>query len=93
MKTFQQFLAEGIDDISINKKEYSWGTLITIRKGIHYTAVLHPEHQKQILSLANGDCEHFTDEQGIKWEVTRNENVITLESGHRILSFDRSEIE
>jgi hypothetical protein len=95
MKTFQEFLSESTSNapISIKKSEHSWGTLILVEKGIDYRAVLHPEHQEMILSLADGETKKFEDEQGIKWNATRNGEDITLKADYRILTFKRSEIE
>lgn len=92
MKTFEDYLGE---EIVVKKTNYSWGRLVTVKKGAHFAAVMHPDHQKAVHSLEDGQTHTFKDEQGKHWRATRKEDKIHLVNKHepsQRLEFNRSEI-
>lgn len=56
--------------LSTKEENYSWGRLITVAKGNGWAAILHPEHQRSIQKLGEGESYNFEDEQGKNWKVT-----------------------
>lgn len=50
--------------VSVDKKNYSWGKLITVRHGSSHSFPLHPEHQEKIKNLKDGESTAFRDETG-----------------------------
>jgi len=46
--------------VRVSVRQYEWGTLRTISRGVLYACVIHPEHVQSIR-----DAEPFTDEQAI----------------------------
>lgn len=67
------FLEESFEraPITVNKKNYSWGKMITIHQGNMNTYPLHPIHQEKIRNLKDGETTNFTDETGSKIESKR----------------------
>jgi hypothetical protein len=72
----------------VDVKTYPWGNLVTVSKGISYKAVLHPEHQEKILSLAEGGSTRFKDEQSYSWEASRKGDRVFLKAPGMSLDFD-----
>lgn len=60
-----------------SKRTYGWGDLRVLRKGSSYTCVIHPEH----LEAINRE-EAFTDEQGMRWQPTIADGIVTLRHGN-----------
>jgi hypothetical protein len=50
--------------VSINKKDYNWGKMITVHDGNSNSYPLHPEHQKKIRNLKPNESTKFKDETG-----------------------------
>lgn len=50
--------------VQVDKKNYSWGKMITVRHGSSHSFPLHPEHQEKIKNLKDGESTAFRDETG-----------------------------
>jgi hypothetical protein len=50
--------------VQVDKKNYSWGKMITVRHGSSHSFPLHPEHQEKIKNLKDGESTAFKDETG-----------------------------
>jgi hypothetical protein len=48
--------------ISVKKANYSWGKMVTVHHGASTSYPLHPEHQKAIAKLGDGEKTSFKDE-------------------------------
>lgn len=55
----------------IETKKYSWGKMVTLHHGAHWTIPLHPEHQEAIAKLKDGEHTNIKDETGRKLKVHR----------------------
>lgn len=58
---------------TLTKRSFSWGDVKVLKKSIHYTCVIHPEHLKAI-----NEGKSFKDEQGCRWETQIKDGVVTL---------------
>lgn len=69
--------------VSVSKKDYSWGKMVTIHHGADTSYPLHPEHQKAIKALRPSG-EHsktsFKDETGRQVHATREGDKVHLMS-------------
>jgi len=66
------------EKVSVNKKEYSWGKMITVLHGASHTFPLHPEHQEKIAKLKDGESVSFTDETKSKVKAHREGDTVHL---------------
>jgi len=48
--------------VSVKKADYSWGKMMTVHHGASTSYPLHPEHQKAIAKLGDGERTSFKDE-------------------------------
>lgn len=77
MKTLNQFLNES-SRVSVDKKKYSWGKMVTVHDGKSRTFPLHPEHQRAIGNLADGESTSFKDETGAIVTAHRKDSQVHL---------------
>lgn len=75
MLSFKQFISEAV---TVNKKNYSWGKMITVHHGSSHSYPLHPEHQEKIKSLSDGESTAFKDETGAHVTAHREGDQIHL---------------
>ncbi len=66
------------ETVSVKKKDYSWGKMITVHHGSSHSFPLHPEHQEAIKKLSDGATTHFKDETGSRVSASRDGDTITL---------------
>lgn len=64
--------------VRVNKQKYSWGQLITVHDGKDNSFPLHPDHQKKIKSLNDGQKITFKDETGALVTAHRKGDQIYL---------------
>ena len=58
-----QAFKESLDEaVTVAKKDYSWGKMVTVHHGSSTSYPLHPEHQSAIKKLKDGDKTSFKDE-------------------------------
>ena len=65
-------------NVTVHKKDYSWGRMVTIHQGSDQSFPLHPEHQEVIKNLKDGDKKHFKIETGSRVNVSRQGDTISL---------------
>lgn len=69
----------GLDEaVQVNKKNYSWGKMITVRHGSSHSFPLHPEHQEKIKNLKDGESTAFKDETGSHVTASREGDKVHL---------------
>lgn len=74
-------VAEDVDldeAVTVNKKNYSWGKMVTVHQGASTTYPLHPEHQEKIRKLSDGDKTTFKDETGATVHAHRSGDTVHL---------------
>jgi len=59
-------------------ESYGWGKLRKVELGNEIKAIIHPEDWEQISTISDGGSTGYTDEQGIKWTVTRDGDDLTF---------------
>lgn len=64
--------------VTVNKKNYSWGKMITVHQGSATSYPLHPEHQEKIRKLSDGDKTSFKDETGATVHARRSGDTVHL---------------
>jgi superoxide dismutase len=64
--------------VTVNKKNYSWGKMVTVHQGASTTYPLHPEHQEKIRKLSDGDKTTFKDETGATVHAHRSGDTVHL---------------
>lgn len=64
--------------VTVNKKNYSWGKMVTVHQGASTTYPLHPEHQEKIRKLSDGDKTSFKDETGATVHAHRSGDTVHL---------------
>jgi hypothetical protein len=70
---------EHLDEVvQVDKKNYSWGKMITVRHGSSHSFPLHPEHQEKIGKLNDGESTAFKDETGSRVTATRQGDKVHL---------------
>lgn len=69
--------------VKVEKKKYSWGKMVTVHDGSSVSYPLHPEHQKEITKLRDGDKTSFKDETGRNVHVHREGDKVHLMSKDR----------
>jgi hypothetical protein len=60
-------LAESVEldeAVTVKKKNYSWGKMMTVHHGSSHSFPLHPEHQEKIKKLGDREKTSFRDETG-----------------------------
>ena len=57
--------------VTVNKKKYSWGNMITVNHGTSVSYPLHPKQQLKIKNLKDGESTNFEDETGEKVAAKR----------------------
>lgn len=75
--------AEVKESVKVEKKKYSWGKMVTVHDGSSVSYPLHPEHQKEISKLRDGDKTSFKDETGRNVHVHREGDKVHLMSKDR----------
>jgi hypothetical protein len=74
---------EGVDlgeAVTVNKKNYSWGKMVTVHQGASTSYPLHPEHQEKIRKLSDGDKTTFKDETGATVHAHRSGDTVYLKN-------------
>jgi hypothetical protein len=70
---------EDLDEaVTVNKKNYSWGKMVTVHHGSSHSFPLHPEHQEAIKNLKDGEKTSFTDETKKRIVAHREGDTIHL---------------
>ena len=64
--------------VKVDKKDYSWGRMVTVRHGNSHTFPLHPQHQEKIKKLSDGGKVSFKDETGTNITATRQGDKVHL---------------
>jgi hypothetical protein len=64
--------------VTIKKKDYSWGKMMTVHHGSSHSFPLHPEHQEKIRKLESGQKTSFKDETGAHITAHRDGDTIHL---------------
>jgi len=66
--------------VSVKKKNYSWGRMMTVNHGTSHSYPLHPEHQSAIKKLGDNQKTSFKDETGTKVTAHRQGDTVHLSS-------------
>ena len=66
--------------VSVKKKDYSWGRMMTVNHGTSHSYPLHPEHQAAIKKLGDNQKTSFKDETGTKVTAHRKGDTVHLSS-------------
>jgi len=66
--------------VSVKKKDYSWGRMMTVHHGTSHSYPLHPEHQAAIKKLGDDQKTSFKDETGTKVTAHRQGDTVHLSS-------------
>jgi hypothetical protein len=69
---------EIVEAVTVKKKDYSWGKMMTVHHGSSHSFPLHPEHQTQIKKLNDGEKTMFKDETGSNITAHREGDKIHL---------------
>lgn len=64
--------------VTVKKKDYSWGKMITVHHGNKVSYPLHPEHQEKIANLKHDGKITFKDETGSIVTAHRDNDTIHL---------------
>jgi hypothetical protein len=64
--------------VTVKKKDYSWGKMMTVHHGSSHSFPLHPEHQEKIRKLGSGQKTSFKDETGANITAHRDGDTIHL---------------
>lgn len=64
--------------VTVKKQNYSWGKMITVHDGSKTSYPLHPEHQKELSKLRDGDKTSFKDETGRRIHAHREGDKVHL---------------
>lgn len=75
LESFSAFLDEAV---SVDKKDYSWGKMMTVKHGKSHQFPLHPEHQSALRKLKDGDKTSFKDETGSHIKAHRKGDTVHL---------------
>jgi hypothetical protein len=96
VKTRKKKVSEEVDlgeAVKVNKKNYSWGKMITVHQGSATSYPLHPEHQEKIRKLSDGDKTSFKDETGAIVHAHRSGDTVHLKkpgSSNRVTAVSHS---
>ena len=66
--------------VSVKKKDYKWGRMMTVHHGTSHSYPLHPEHQSAIKKLGDDQKTSFKDETGTKVTAHRQGDTVHLSS-------------
>ena len=66
--------------VSVKKKDYKWGRMMTVHHGKSHSYPLHPEHQAAIKKLGDNEKTSFKDETGTKVTAHRQGDTVHLSS-------------
>jgi hypothetical protein len=66
--------------VTVKKQNYSWGKMVTVHDGSKTSYPLHPEHQKELSRLRDGDKTSFKDETGRHVHAHREGDKVHLMS-------------
>jgi len=66
--------------VSVQKKDYKWGRMMTVNHGKSHSYPLHPEHQSAIKKLGDNQKTSFKDETGTKVTAHRQGDTVHLSS-------------
>lgn len=81
------------ESVSVKRKTYSWGDLITIFKDSDFSITLHPDDQKKLSKLNAGQSVSFKDETGKTWNVQLIDKKLSFRSNQAdYIAVNRSEI-
>lgn len=72
--------AEINEAVSVKKKNYSWGKMVTVHHGRDTSYPLHPEHQAKIKALKPGEKTSFKDETNRTVHAEREDDKVHLSS-------------
>ena len=64
--------------VSVKKANYSWGKMMTVHHGASTSYPLHPEHQKAIAKLGDGEKTSFKDETNSTVHAHREGDTVHL---------------
>lgn len=63
LRNMKKESVERVDEaVTVDKKTYNWGKMVTVHHGNKDSYPLHPEHQEAIKNLKDGDKTKFKDE-------------------------------
>ena len=79
--------------ITVRIEDYDWGTLRVIQRDNSYTCIIHPEHAERIAAMKPFDSISFIDEQGMRWKVVRDCDILYIRSGRYEFNVVRSKLE
>ena len=65
---------------TVKKSKHSWGQMMTVHHGKHFSIPLHPEHTQKLSVLPHGKSMRIQDETGAQWKVHRHLNKIHFTS-------------
>ena len=72
------------ESVKVEKQNYKWGKFINIEDGHSISYPMHPEHQKIVKNIKDGETNTYKDEQGKHVTVSRNGNKLSFTAGiHR----------
>lgn len=66
------------ESVTVKKKDYSWGKMVTVHHGNKVSYPLHPEHQEKIGNLKHDEKTSFKDETGSIVTAHRDGDTIHL---------------
>lgn len=66
------------ESVTVKKKDYSWGKMVTVHHGNKVSYPLHPEHQEKIGNLKHDEKTSFKDETGSTVTAHRDGDTIHL---------------
>ena len=70
---------ESVDEaVTVQKKKYNWGLMMTVKDGKSNTFPLHPEEQEKIKNLKDGQTIKFKDETGATVTAARKGDMVHL---------------
>lgn len=69
------------EQVTVTKKDHSWGKMITVHDGAHQSFPLHPEHQQKIAGMSKGDKISFKNETGKTVHAERTGSLVHLKYG------------
>ena len=64
--------------VTVQKKKYNWGLMMTVKDGNANSFPLHPEEQEKIRNLKDGQTVKFKDETGEQVTATRKGDTVHL---------------
>lgn len=81
MKTIKQLTEARTVYPTVKTSNHSWGKMVTVQHGIHFSVPLHPEHQAAIGKLNHGESTHVKTETGQVWKATRDHDTVHFQGG------------